>query len=264
MIDKGFSLIEVLVALACSTFVLIGVSKLYLHLVDVEGDQMELFWIQERRYEIENYLKNNSSWVSLVQLNPNMNCFENSVDGCKAYKNQQPLKFNLGSFLMDGSNKNLGLNSKGDFCFEFDEIEGNNKCPIGIRPTWESVCLSPDCYEAQPKIEVQFLYRSKGASVQRNLKPFDIIFYKNTVLQSKSDICVSLGGTLVTGNCQIPALTETCSPDASTGTASFPLGFDDKGKVICGMPNVKTCVGDEILAGFDINGDVVCSPKCGN
>ncbi len=260
---NGFSLIEIMIAVGLSGFVMIGSSFLINSTFQVQKNEDQMFWLEERRGEILTAIQNDENWTKLAGLNTQMACATNPT-GCMAFSSPQPLILKINPILtLMGTNPALGFNKKGDVCYQFNAVSGHSDCVIGVQLNWQAICLDTSCIKPQFKIDITFQYKASGQNLQKNLKPFNLTLYSNSKIQNLYDVCLSMGGTLVGLNCQIPALTSACDPSNTSGTgATFALGFDATGAVICGKPAVSSCSATEFLTGFNADGSSICTAGC--
>ena len=112
---NGFTLIEMMIAMALSAFVMIGSSYLINHTFAVQKNEDQMFWLEQRRSEMVSAIQNDENWTELSAQNPNMRCAVVST-GCSVYALPQKLKLKLNSgFILDGTNSALGINKKVTF-----------------------------------------------------------------------------------------------------------------------------------------------------
>lgn len=259
--ERGFSLPEVAVATAISAMVIFGTSSIFLDSAKVESGQERQFWLAARRMELQSLIRSQQGWDSIIAQNPAMNCFNNTTS-CAAYSTAQPLRLPIDAVVLDGASSTVGMSNKGEFCQNFDSTNGNSACPIGLRLSWVALCDDANCKHAQPKLTVQFQLKELGKPVQ-DLRSYDLVVFKDPKLESLNDVCTSMGGTLAGTSCSIASLSTTCDPSNSLGAgATYPLGFDNTGAVICGKPNPGNCAASDVAIGFDAQGGIVCAPAC--
>lgn len=261
--NTGFTLIEIIIGLGLSAAVVLGSAYLITNTFEVQKNEDQMYWLEERRNEIMMTIQNDQNWTQLMGLNPQMNC-ATTPEGCAEYAAPQRMTLKLnGSQLLDGTNPALGLSKKGDFCYQFDAVNGHALCTVGISLTWQPLCLDSSCIQPQFKIDVAFQHKDSGKSASKNLHHFNMSFYSDAKAQNLYDLCTSMGGVLVGTNCQITAFNTTCDPANSSGTgATFALGFDANGAVICGQPGVNSCAATEFLTGFNADGSSICTNGC--
>ncbi len=256
------TLIEVVVAFGISAFVVALSSSLIFESKKIESSQQRQFWLSARRMYMQEMIKSSTGWNLILSLNPSMSCFQNN-SSCSSYTNPQSLKLPFATQVLDGTNSKTGLTNTGDLCEEFDAINGNATCPIGIKPRWQAICDNSNCLHAQPKVTVEFYERDKISTANIHLKSQDLILFKDPKLEALNNVCTGMGGVLSGTSCDIPALTTSCDPNNSKGSgASFPIGFDSTGVVTCGKPNPGQCASSDIAVGFDSNGGILCEPAC--
>ena len=259
--QAGFSLIEVAAATAVSTLVVLGTSSLFINSAKMESGQERQFWIAARRMELQGIIRSQAGWNSILASNSALACLT-PPNSCSAFSTPQPLKIPEDAVILDGSNPQLGLTNKGEFCYSFDAANGNSACPVGVQLSWTALCDDASCLHAQPKIMVQFQVKEPRSSIQ-NLKSYDLVVFKDPKLETLNQVCVAMGGILVGSTCTITALSTACDPANALGLGpTYPLGFDSNGKVICGKPNPGTCSASDVATGFDVNGGLICAPAC--
>lgn len=260
--NLGFSLIEIVVVVAVSSLLLTGSTFLVLNSQKIEQNQQKLYWLLEQRLVIQKALQSENNWGAIKVRNPNMNCFDNNTS-CAAFKTPQKLILPVGADVFDGTNAATGLDNNGRLCNQFNAANGNANCPFGVDLTWQALCNDSDCKKAQPKMQVSFKNNDPRSSTKVNLDSYTITAYRDSKTQDLSDICTKMGGTLVGTSCTIGSLNIQCDPGNTLGLgATFPLGFDVDGKVICGRPTISDCASTELMLGFSSNGNTVCAPKC--
>jgi prepilin-type N-terminal cleavage/methylation domain-containing protein len=231
--QRGFSLVEVIVAAGISTVVVLGASSLFIDSAKIESAQERQFWIAARRMEFQNHIRSQAGWNSVLASNTNMACFTNGTS-CAAFTTTQPLSLTLDGTVLNGASNNTGMMNKGDFCNSFDPDNGNSACPVGIKLEWVAL---------------------------QELKSYDLVIFKDPKLESLNEVCTAMGGVLVGTTCTRPAA--ACDPSNALGAgATFPLGFDNLGAVICGQPNPGSCAASDVATGFDGAGAIRCGPAC--
>ena len=259
--ERGFSLIEVIVAAGISTLVVLGTSSLFIDSAKVESGQERQFWIAARRMEFQGLIRSQNGWNAILAINPAMSCFANGTS-CAGVSVSQALKLPIDSTVLDGTLTTLGITNKGDFCNAFDATNGNSSCPVGIQLNWIALCDDANCLHAQPKLTIKFQIKEAGGGLQA-LKSYDLVVFKDPKLESLNEICTAMGGTLVGNTCSITSLASKCDPSNALGAgATYPLGFDNTGAVTCGKPSPGTCAASDVATGFDANGGILCAPAC--
>jgi hypothetical protein len=257
--NAGFSLVETVVAVGISGVIVLGASQLFLD-VSKEGSKSDVnFWLNARRAEIQNNIRNEIPWAAIVAANPALACLATTT-GCAAYKDpldSQRLKLPMDGTLLDGGLAGQGMTRQGDLCSTFDETNGNANCPIGIKVHWQAMCESPICVRAQPKIDVSFVEKNPKEPLKA-LKSFHLTVFRDPKAQSVNAACEAMGGTLVANVCTLPVLADQCDP----ASGNFLLGFYPDGKVICGKPPINSCAASEVAVGFTAAGGIACSPAC--
>jgi prepilin-type N-terminal cleavage/methylation domain-containing protein len=254
--QRGFSLIEILFALAIASIAILLTSRA---LLDAQGTQSESessYWVAARRAEMQTIVKSANGWNDILANNPDMSCLSAST-GCAAFSSPQPLKFPIDSIILDGGSSATGMDRSGNFCTSFDAVNGNGSCTTGIDLKWQALCANPGCVYPQPKLTIQFAKKLPGQAVQ-NLTSQQLILFRDPKLQSISEVCAAMGGVLMGMSCTLPQLTSSCNSAAG----QFVLGFDNVGNVICGKPAPGGCAASDVVTGFNANGGVVCSPAC--
>ncbi len=258
---RGFSLIEVMVAVGISGLVVLGTSSLFIDSAKVESGQERQFWIAARRMEFQGIIRSEAGWNSILANNPAMSCFAAGTS-CAAVSTSQALKLPIDSIVLDGALNTIGIANKGDFCNAFNSANGNSSCPVGIQLGWIALCDDASCLHAQPKLTIKFLIKEAGGSLQA-LNSFDLVVFKDPKLESLNDVCTAMGGTLVGSTCSIASLATACDPSNALGLgATYPLGFGNTGAVNCGKPTPGTCAASDVATGFDANGGLLCASKC--
>lgn len=261
MSEDGFSLLEVIAAIAISGAIVLGTSTLIVNSAKRENSDGRQFWIAARRMEIQGILRTTQGWNAIVAKNPSMKCFD-AKTSCAGVTGVQPLVLPFDSTLLDGSKPTLGLTNKGDFCNSFDSVQGNLACPVGLQLQWQALCDDANCRHAQPKLVAKFRTKEPGKPLE-DLKSFELVFFRDAKLESLNEVCTAMGGTLVGITCSIASLGSACDPgNALGGGATYPLAFDNTGAVICGKPNPGSCAAADVATGFDANGGVTCANAC--
>ncbi|MBL7543224.1 MAG: type II secretion system protein [Bdellovibrionaceae bacterium] len=223
--ERGFSLIEVIVAIGISAMVVLGTSSLFIDSAKVESEQERQFWIAARRIEFQGILRSPVGWTSLLANNPAMACLTNGTS-CSGVSTLQTLKFPIDSIVLDGASNTIGMNNKGGFCNAFDSINGNSSCPVGIQLYWVALCDDANCLHAQPKFTIKFRVKEPSGSL-KPLNSYDLVMFKDPKLESLNEVCTAMGGTLTGNTCTIASLSTACDPSNSLGAgATYPLGFD--------------------------------------
>lgn len=260
-LNSGMSLMEVMIAVAISSVVVGGAT--YIAIEGFKADQKEesIYWLQQRRAEILYAIQSENGWNQIQSLNPNIKCGDpdQSSAACVPFQTPQNLVLRVGNQTLNGGQTGTGIDAKGNFCTSF-QPDGGSSCSVGLDLKWQMVCGSANCVDAQPLITVRFQHAS-GQQQKLNLSSYDIRFYKDPKQQSYSEVCASLGGTMSGVTCTFTQA--ECDPSNASGAgATYPLGFDAEGKVICGRPQLSQCSSAEVVTGFKSSGDVICSPRC--
>lgn len=263
--QRGFSLIEILVVMGLSSIVMTGAGFLILDAKKSEKKAQDVFWLQEKRLEIQRSVQSDGKWAGIKAANTNMSCFDAGTS-CSAFITPQKLKLPVNNDIIDGNNPALGLTPNATFCYAFNPTNGNDACPYGLDMTWKAVCDTADCRNAQPRIDIKFKTKSQNSpTAVQNLNSFNITAFKDSKTQNINDVCISMGGTYSGTTCNIPSASALCDPSNSSNTgATFPIGFAADGKVQCGIPKLDQCPTDQVVIGFDNSGNVICAPKCAN
>jgi hypothetical protein len=259
--QRGLSLLEILVAVALSTTVVLGTSSLYINSAKMESGQERQLWLTARRMEFDGIVRSQAGWNSILANNPAMSCFSDGTS-CAAVSSPQPLKLPVDSMALDGAVATLGMTKRGDFCNAFDPVNGNSSCPIGIQLNWVALCDDANCLHAQPQVTIKFRSWDAGSGLQA-LSSYDLVVFKDPKLESLNDVCTAMGGTLTGITCSVASMATACDPSNASGSgATYPLGFDNTGAVICGKPNPGTCAAADVATGFDASGGIQCAPAC--
>jgi prepilin-type N-terminal cleavage/methylation domain-containing protein len=259
--QRGFSITEVLAAAAISGMVVLGTSSIFVDSAKVESGQERQFWLAARRMEFQGVIRSQTGWNSILANNSDMSCFA-APTGCAAYTSPQPLKLPLDTNILDGTKTTVGMNNKGELCNTFDATNGNPLCPVGIQLHWTALCDDVNCFHAQPKVTIQFQSKDVGHPLEK-LSSYDLIAFKDPKLESLNEVCTAMGGVLVGITCSVTSLATACDPSNTLGAgATYPLGFDATGKVLCGKPNPGSCAASDVATGFNANGGIVCAPAC--
>lgn len=248
---------EALVAIGLSSGVVIGTSKLITDTAKSGARSERLFWLEARRMQFQSIIKSASGWSEVLAINPNLACIE-SNSGCSSYSSPQNLKLPIDGTVLDGANVGTGMTNNGTFCTRFSPTAGDSGCPVGLSLKWQVACDDASCKHGQPKLTIQFQLKEPGDRGVENLSSYELVVYKDPKLETLSEVCTSMGGTLSGINCTLPQLSSACSPS----TGSFVLGFDNMGSVICGAPNPGSCAGADAAMGFDNAGGILCAPAC--
>ena len=259
--ERGFSLVEVMVAAGISAMVVLGTSSLFIDSAKMESGQERQFWIAARRMEFQGLIRSQNGWNSILANNPAMSCFAAGTS-CSGVSASQALKLPVDAIVLDGTLSTVGMANKGDFCNAFDSVNGNSSCPVGIQLNWIALCDDANCLHAQPKLTIKFQIKETGGGLQ-TLKSYDLVVFKDPKLESLNEVCAAMGGTLVGNTCSIASLATACDPSNALGAgATYPLGFDNTGAVTCGKPSPGTCAASDVATGFDANGGILCAPAC--
>ena len=259
--EQGFSLVEIIVAGAISAAVVVGTSSIFIDSTKLESSQERLFWISARRIEFQTLIRSANSWNAVLANNPAMSCFAAGTS-CQSASTPQPLKLPIDNLVLDGASNSVGMSNKGIFCNSFDATIGNSACPVGLKLNWVALCDDANCLHAQPKMMIGFQAKETGGVLQ-DFKSYDLVVFKDPTLDSLNGVCTAMSGKLVGTNCSIPSLSKSCDPANTSGAgATYPLGFDSTGTVICGKPNPGSCAPSDVATGFDANGGILCSPAC--
>lgn len=258
---RGFSLIEVITAIAISSMVVIGTSSMIVSTAKQESVQARQFWIAARRIQFQNIVRTQPGWASILAANPQMACFTNGTS-CSEHTALQPLRLPVDANVFDGAVATTGMTNKGDYCNSYDEAHGSTACPVGVTLQWQALCDDMSCVRAQPKLVIKFKIKDPDQPLDQ-LASYDLVLFKDPRLESLNEICTAMGGTLVGFTCSIGSLATACDPSNALGAgATYPLGFDNSGAVICGKPNPGSCAASDVAVGFNASGVIQCAPAC--
>lgn len=254
--QSGFTFIEIFAAIAIAGMVAMGAAALFQQLNQTQTKSDRLFWISARKLEFQNTIRSDSGWAQILASNPTMACLANPAQNCLAYKTPQALRLPMDGTTLDGTNPALGMSSSGDFCYQYDSVNGDSSCPIGVKLSWQAVCNDAQCHHPQPKITVDFSINDARTGAQQVINANNqLVVFRDQTLQTLNDVCTSMGGVLNAGVCVMPQFASACDP----ANGSFVLGFDPQGVVICGKPSPGSCAGSDIGYGFSTSGTILCA-----
>jgi len=253
----GFTLPEILVATSISGLVAAGALELIVQSKRTSVNSENKTWIAIRRADFDRYLHSSTGWSDVLAQNPSMACLT-SASGCPSITTPQPLKLPTSDgTVLDGANPGTGMTSSGLYCTTFDPNVGSDACPIGLDLKWEALCDSSACIHPQPKLTIGFKKKIPSQSLQ-NMPSYNLVYYRDSKLDSLNVVCASMGGTLTGTTCTIASLQSSCNPSSG----QFVTGFDSSGAVICGSPNPGSCPAGQIAVGFNSDGTIACSAGC--
>lgn len=253
--QRGYSLVELLVAAGIAGAVVLGTSSIFIDSTKIETSQERQFWIAARRMEFQSMIRSPKGWEAVVTNNPGMACI-GAGTSCAAVSSPQPLRMPIDSTVLEGSSATLGMSNKGDFCNTFDATNGNGACPVGVRLSWMAICDNAQCLHAQPKIFASFQIKEPGKPLQES-KSNDLVVFKDPKVETLNQVCAAMGGTLAGGLCSVPATQINC-----VNPGEFPYGFNSEGVVLCRKPLPGSCAAKDVAVGFDNKGNIQCSPAC--
>lgn len=254
--QNGFTFIEIFAAIAIAGIVAMGAAALFQQMNQTQVKSERLFWISARKMEFQNVVRSDTGWAQILANNATMACLADPTQNCLAYKTPQALRLPMDGGTLDGTNPGLGMNNNGDFCYEYDNTNGNSRCPIGVSLRWQAICNDVQCQHPQPKVTVDFRINDSQKGTQQVINANNqLVVFRDQTLQTLNDVCISMGGVLGAGVCVMPQLTSACDP----ANGSFVLGFDSQGVVICGKPNPGSCATGDIGYGFAANGTLLCT-----
>lgn len=257
--QKGFSLTEILVAIGVSGIVALGTAQIIVQSSKTGSDSEKLFWLSARRLELQSLVKSPDGWNAIVDATPSLKCLDPG-GSCATFTSAQPLNIPINSSTtLNGSSATLGMTNRGDFCDTFNATNTNLDCPVSVKLSWQALCDDASCLHAQPKIKIQFASK-EIAKATENLKSYDVEIFRDPKLETLSEVCSSMGGTLdpATRECKVPQLAGGCP-----ASLPFVTGFDATGKAVCEKAPVPgSCSSSDVAIGFTTTGDIACAPAC--
>ena len=139
----GFSLVEILIGLAISSTLVLGVGNVIASWGQLQQRQNLTSIFNQNRINVQNAINSDIAWQKTTNLNPTtMSCLSSS-GGCGAVV--APQVFNLvdatgAPVIYNGSNGYTGYNLNGSLCV--------SSCPIQLVLTWKPQCnlvVDPGC-----------------------------------------------------------------------------------------------------------------------
>lgn len=287
--ERGMSLVEIMVAAGIGSVIFLGGAALMTQLKTSETKISADFWLEARRAEIANILKNDAFWDKLVAANlggsSEMDCLVNigspGYQGCASLDKtvaSRPLKIPLDhqdvsdplppTRFVDGTLPGMGISQLGEFCTSYDVSSADESCIYGIQATWRLVC-GPDktdpkaafCRNPEAYIQVNFLKktRTSATSFSQTALKLNIQFQRNKIVNSMSQVCQALNGTFTGTTCDLSAQIRQC--DSANGF--FLTGFNSQGEPQCTKLSFTNCPATKLISGFKTtDGDYLCVAGC--
>lgn len=270
MSRRGLSLVEVIIASGVLGLLGMAIATLFLNTLKLQQNFELKSSLTSLQSSIRSTIQDEASWLKTVQ-NPGgaagdslsclrdlpYDCSSQFADAAKPFQLQKLLSAS-GLTIVDGSSAGNGFTAKGERCDSYDEVDGNDACPIRVKVTWEPLTSS-----TLPTVAVQakFEYKPKTFGLALNIAKYNFTEKKPGVVNSVESSCESLGGTFdsTTNTCSLPPL-GSC-PDGSIVT-----GFNSDGSKICKKINTllgADCPEGQMVVGFDKDGKQICKNVLG-
>jgi prepilin-type N-terminal cleavage/methylation domain-containing protein len=171
---QGFSLIELLVAVALFSVVVLGISSLNLHLRNQLRDSAALGKISVVSRNIKTLILDTSSWKNTVAQGSTggalpaslMNCLKNgtpcTIDGTAGGVPIQLRKFAIydggNQLYFDATNDQNGLTASGMECASFSsQSDSKSNCNFRFDLRWSANCVPGNCVNPQVKISAKLM-----------------------------------------------------------------------------------------------------------
>jgi prepilin-type N-terminal cleavage/methylation domain-containing protein len=242
---RGFSLIELLMAMAISGIVMVGIASISITLTRQQTQSTSALQLGILQNSISQVLNSTQAWnVTVADAgnqsgggNPlyNLLCEYNATKYCtsdntatgtlpSAYSRIPIVKNSSGAVILDTTSQNAGFNMQGQSCTTFVPMPGtlnysayavgNDQCPFRFEVMWLPNCTSNTTCNGQPQASLKLiLYYNPGASKISGFNPDN---YSSSFVRG---VAAATGGTTISLSCAWGAAFApgSCAPPACPG-----------------------------------------------
>ncbi len=268
--NKGFTLIEIAIAMALVAVLLAGGYSLLFTGKNLQNKSQAMFWLTTLRGDIIAAVKNKDGFeaTALDATNAAMNCIKQKIQtptaiiSCADQTGPVPKVFDKNKkIVVDTSSPSAGWDINGIACDTFDATNGNNECPFRYEVSWKALCADEGCSSPDHifKGELKVAFKRKDISIN------PITYGFNIFLPGPGEKNVTTCEQSLLGN-YTPA-DKTCylKMRESCPTGQFVIGFNGDGSPRCKVvanPVKGSCTGDLRLRGVDGDGNPICVNWC--
>lgn len=180
--ERGYSLVETLVASAIAVFIAVGGASLVMEASKYQAELSARAALEGVRQNILANLANEKAWRRTIQKNSLMQCLaRNAYCTTNGQQNGAAIaNMNFDLYEADSvppsnppkeaivktSDPSAGFTINGASCSGFSAA-GNDACPFQYRMTWSAVCPPGNCLAPQIKVNATLTYRPSTTSSQK-------------------------------------------------------------------------------------------------
>ena len=180
------------------------------------------------RSHIWTAIQNEKAWEKTVAdtANASFNCLRTATT-CLDATGPLVLRDSMNGVVYDSTVPTNGFKIGGALCNTYDDLDGNDQCPLRMDLSWRAVCTAP-CLNPQIKILgiVKFRPKSPDLRVAFNPAKYNIDLFRGSTIGSTAEMCAMLGGTIdvATEKCILSAmdLAKVCTMFAGVFNAATP------------------------------------------
>ncbi len=186
---SGFSLLQVILVIGISGFVWVGLANVLDLVHNNQRHIMAKSTVVSVRQSLINAVSNEASWQHMVATQSFLECTSDADPYCNGDSTsvREIIIFdNQGNEIFDSTLDVNGFTVNGTLCNTFNQVDGNDACPIGVKVLWRALCSNELCDSQQDFISIEFRYLAQNP---RRTIPFNAVNY-NVVEQPRN----SLGG----------------------------------------------------------------------
>ena len=180
MNQKGFSLIQGLVAVGIMSLVAMSVAGLFTQMAANQKRNNIIFMLQNKKLNLEQSLRDDRTWQKILAHDNNqgqLQCLRKMQDCMETAKELPDPPGELIPIIVDGSNRVLvdstitgnnigGMTYQGTLCQEFVDRDvyfsenGNDQCPLRLEVRWRPICdKETDTSCLNPQIQITGSYK---------------------------------------------------------------------------------------------------------
>lgn len=198
--QKGFSIIETLMAIGISSVVLLSMTDTLITTVKYSKFVDSSQQAQILKDEFKEVLTNECAIDNTIRdpLNISMECLRAGAD-CTSFSGSMNLRDNANNLIVDSFTSTAGFNYAGNPCNGFDEVNGNNECPFRWRFNWKPFCLEGSSCE-NPMIEITSTLEHKPLNNDQLTQIFNFDKYSIKTLKRSYQSYTNCQAALNDGN----------------------------------------------------------------
>ena len=195
--QKGFGIIEVMVAGALLMIIAAGMSSLFTNMQREQRRQSLMAVLSSKRTQFQNAITNDKSWQNTMNANASMACLKNQTACAATYVSATANTYSTsytnivlkdgaaapGGDFYDGTLSGAGFTESGAACTGFTTAAaGNDACPIAYRVSWvaQSTAINPKIV-----VYIKMIYNPSDSNP---FKTFLNATAASTVINDKYDV----------------------------------------------------------------------------